>query len=1212
MWHNQRLELTVKNLQSYLICHPLITLAILLSILLTGLFVSPFESSFLPSDLRMPIAVDAIPDLGENQQIVFTSWMGRSPQDIEDQISYPLSTQLMGLPGVKSIRTFSFLGFSTIYVIFNEDVEFYWSRSRIIEKLNSLPNGLLPSGVQATLGPDATPLGQIYLYMLQAFDQDGNRVPQAFNLEEKRTIQDFQAKPLLQSISGVSEVASIGGFVKEYQVQLDPQKLAFYKISLLDVAKSIKTSNLDIGAKTMEYNKVEYLIRGLGFVKDQKDIENTVVKTDAGTPLLIKHLGHVQLVPGFRRGILDDAGEEAVGGIVVARYGENPMKVLADIRSHLKKVNDSFPSKTLKNGKKVKLKIVPYYDRTNVIQETIATLWHALTDEMIIASLVILAFLFHTGSSFLLAIILPFGILLTFIGMKIIGIEANVVALSGIAIAIGVMGDMGIVLVENTQKMLEENPDEKSSLIILKAVSQVNMPILIAASTTIISFLPVFFLTGAEGKLFRPLAYTKTLAILSAVLISLFLLPPLSRYLQALKLKKINKFLAIPIFVLCLCTITYTWSPLGNQSGYFFNLFFVSLVILSLLISFSILKIYYLSILKKCLNYSKTFLFIPITITMLGMTIWLGVQNVFFFLPDSILSSTLFMSYSKKFPGLGSEFMPKLKEGSFLYMPTSMPHASGEEMTEVLSILDQKIASVPEVEWAVGKAGRAASALDPAPMSMIETIIQYHSEFKLDKDGNQALFSFDSKSNQFIRDQNNLLINDSNGKPYRNWRKHIKTPQDIWDEIIKVSQIPGTTSAPFLQPIEARLVMLQSGMRAPMGIKIIGDDLQTMEQFGLYLEKTLKEVTGVKSSAVFSDRIVGKPYLEVDWNREELARYGISILEAQRHLEWGVGGGKISEVIDGRNRFALSLRFLKDYRDSPEDLEKLLISPSGGHTAIPLSLLAKVHYRKGPQAIKGEDSKLVSYVLFDKDNNFSEGEVIQSIQEHFRQKQKSGEFLLPPGTFYKFAGSYQNQLRANKRLAFIIPLALIIIFFIISLQFNSIVVTGFIFSAVLQAWSGGFILIWLYNQDWFFNFALFGYHFREIFQVNTIYISVAVWVGFLALFGIATDDGVLMSSFISQELKNKVPKSKEDLKQTILAAAQKRVRACLMTSATTILALLPILTNHGRGSEIMIPMAVPIFGGMCVALLSLFLTPVLFYLYHSFTSNFDKNSLNDE
>lgn len=1187
----------MKKLQSYLVHHPFITLIILLCLLIAGLAVSPFKTSFFPQELRMPIAVDAIPDLGENQQIIYTPWLGRSPQDIEDQVTYPLSTQLMGVPGVKSIRTFSFLGFSTIYVIFEEKIEFYWSRSRLLEKLNSLPSGILPAGVQPSLGPDATPLGQVFLYVLKAYDEQGNEVSKAFNLEEKRTIQDFQAKLLLQSVAGVSEVASIGGFVKEFQVQLDPQKLAFYKVSLLDVAKVIKSSNIDVGAKTMEYNKVEYLIRGLGFVKNISDLENTVVRSDSGTPLLIKHLGYVQLVPAFRRGILDDAGSEAVGGIVVARYGENPMLVLENIKEKLNSINESFPTKII-DGKKVKLKIVAYYDRTDVILDTILTLWHALRDEIIIASLVILAFLFHTGSSLLLALILPFGILLTFICMKIIGIDANVVALSGIAIAIGVMGDMGIVLVENSQKTLEENPDKSPINMVLKAVYQVNMPILLAASTTIISFLPVFFLTGAEGKLFRPLAFTKTLAIFSALIISLFLLPPFSRYLQAVKFKKLNMVLALPVFILCILGVTNSWSPLGLQAGFTYNLIFVCTIIFSLLVLFACLKRFYLSLLTLCLKYAKSFLIVPIFIIAMGFNAWLGTAATFSFLPNFIQQTSVFSYFVHIFPGLGSEFMPKLKEGAFLYMPTSMPHAGGEEMALVLSELDKRIASIPEVEWAVGKAGRASSALDPAPMSMVETTIQYHSEYILNKDGLKENFAFDKSTGQFKKDKHGKLIPDDNGKPFRNWRKHIRFAEDIWDEIIKVANIPGTTSAPFLQPIEARIVMLQSGMRAPMGIKIIGNDLQTMEEFGLQLEKLLQEVPGVKKAAVFADRIVGKPYLEVRWDRESLARYGISMLEAQKHLEWGVGGGQLSEIIDGRNRFPLTIRFLKDYRDSPEELEQLLISPSGGQAAIPLSLLATVIYRKGPQAIKGEDSKLVSYVLFDKESGISEGEVITKVQEFFKVKNETKDLTLPPGTYYEFAGNYQNQLRAKKRLSIIIPLALLLIFILISMQFNSSLITLFIFSAVIQAWSGGFVLIWLYGQDWFLNFSIFGQHFREIFQVDTIYISVAVWVGFLALFGIATDDGVLMSSFITEELDRVQPKNNIDLKETILLAASRRVRACLMTSATTILALLPILTSHGRGSEIMIPMAVPIFGGMCVALLSLFLNPVLFYLFY--------------
>lgn len=1197
----------MRKVQSFLVHHPLMTLGLMGLLFLAGISVSPFKTSLIPNEARFPIAVDAIPDLGENQQIIFTKWMGRSPQDVEDQITYPLSTQLMGVPGVKSIRTFSFLGFSSIYVIFEENIDFYWSRSRILEKLNSLPAGILPGGVQPALGPDATPLGQVFLYVLKAYTENGTEVSGAFNPEELRTIQDFQAKLLLQAIPGVSEVASIGGYVKEFQVQLDPQKLAFYKVSMLDVAKVIKQSNMDIGAKTMEYNKVEYLLRGLGFVKNAQDLENTVVRTSQGTPLLIKHLGKVQLVPGFRRGILDDAGTDAVGGIVVARYGENPMAVLENIQNKLSDINAALPSKTLGDGRKVKLKIVAYYDRTDVIVDTILTLWHALKDEVVIASLVILASLFHAGSSFLLALILPFGILLTFIWMKLIGIEANVVALSGIAIAIGVMGDMGIVLVENAQKYLEENPDKDPVDMVLKAVYEVNLPILVAASTTLISFLPVFFLTGAEGKLFRPLAFTKTLSIVAALLIALFLLPPLSRFLQAVRYKRANLILAVPLFILCLLGLTSSWMPLGLQSGFFHNLIFVTVTVSSILITFAVIQFFYQPIMKYCFRYPLQFLILPALICILGFNVWFGTAHTFGFLPNFIKNTSGFSFFVHAFPGLGSEFMPKLKEGSFLFMPTSMPHAGGEEMAMVLATLDARMAAIPEVKWAVGKAGRAATALDPAPMSMVETIIQYHPEYILNEKGFKQNFAYDYGTGKFKRDEQNQLIKDPNGRPYRNWRDHIKKPEDIWDEIVKVTALPGTTSAPFLQPIEGRIVMLQSGMRAPIGVKILGDDLQTMEEFGLELEKLIKEVPGVKKSAVFADRIVGKPYLEVDWDRAELARYGISIAAAQKHLEWGIGGGKLSEVIDGRNRYPLTIRFFKDYRDSPEDLEKLLISPPGGKTAVPLSMLAKLHYRKGPQAIKGEDSKLVSYVLFDKEPGMSEGEVVEKVDRFLAEKIENGSLVIPPGTYYKFAGSYQNQIRAKKRLSIIIPLSLCVIFVLISLQFASGIVTSIIFSSVILAWCGGFIMIWLYGQDWFLNFALFGHHFREIFQVSTIYLSVAVWVGFLALFGIATDNGVLISTFIQNELAENPPKNLEELRECLLKASFRRVRPCLMTSATTILALLPILTSHGRGAEIMIPMAIPIFGGMNLALLSLFMIPILFYLYLRLTVTFEKD-----
>ena len=1188
----------MNSIQIFLIRHIGITLGILLAILLGGLATSPFDTPVIIEEFRTPVAVDAIPDLGENQQIIFTNWQGRSPQDIEDQITYPLSAQLMGIAGVKSIRTYSFLGISSIYLVFDENTDFYWSRSRILEKLNSLPANLLPQGVSPSLGPDATPLGQVYLYIFKSYLSNGKEVRDVFDSEELRTIQDFQVKLMLQSVSGVSEVASVGGFVQEFQIQLDPQKLAFYKVSLMDISTVIKSSNLDIGAKTMEYNKVEYLIRGLGFVKTVEDLENIVIKQVNGTPLLLNHLAKIQLVPAFRRGILDDAGYSSVGGIVVARYGSNPMEVLKRIRDRVKSINKSLPSKVLKDGRTVNLRLVPYYDRTDVIQDTLLTLWQALKDEVLIASLVILAFLFRAGSSVLLAMILPFGILLTFICMRILGIEANVVALSGIAIAIGIMGDIGIILVESIQKHLEKNAKLSSIDAIVKALAEVNSPVLVAVSTTVISFLPVFFLTGPEGKLFTPLAYTKTISILAALIIALFLLPPLSRYLLSPKFKELNFWLCIPLALICLLSLAGSWMPLGLDQSFIKNLLFVGSMVISVLGILSIfLKFYPIALNWAFRNKLKTLL-IPFLLVFLGFNIWFGTAKILNPLPSMIKHSSIFKYACELFPGLGSEFMPKLREGSFLYMPTSMPHAGGEEMSSVLSALDARIAAIPEVEWAVGKAGRADSALDPAPLSMVETIVQYYPEYILDENRNKKRFKYDKSTSKFVRDEQGNLIEDFHGIPYRNWRKNIKSEKDIWDEIVRVCVIPGTTSAPFLQPIEGRIVMLQSGMRAPMGIKVFGDDLEVMEQFGLTLEKHLKEVPGVKESAVYADRIVGKPYLEIDWDREALARYGISMQLAQKHLELGVGGGKLSEVISGRNRFSISMRFLKEFRDSPEDLEKLMITTPDGSAAIPLSLLANLRYRKGPQAIKGEDSKLVSYVLFDKQAELSEGALVDRVKDLLDHKIKTGDLIVPSGVFYEFAGSYLNQQRANKRLSFIIPLALVIIFLIISLQFKSKIITTIIFSSVLLAWSGGFSMIWLFSQDWFLNFSIFGNHLRDVFQISTIHLSVAVWVGFLALFGIATDDGVLISSLIQNEIDKSDPQDFSELKQAIVRASTVRAKACLMTSATTILVLLPVFTSQGKGAEIMIPMAVPIFGGMCVAILALFFNPLMFLMYY--------------
>ena len=1222
----------------FLIENKLVAVLLLLLFVGWGTVNAPFNWNipFLPSN---PVAVDAIPDIGENQQIVFTKWDGRSPQDIEDQITYPLTTSLLGIPGVKTIRSSSMFGFSSIYIIFEEDIEFYWSRSRILEKLNSLPSNLLPEGVNPALGPDATGLGQIFWYTLEGRDEKGN-VTGGWDLQELRSIQDYYVKYGLSSASGVAEVASIGGYVQEYQVDVNPELMRQYNVGLNQVVKAVKSSNQDIGAQTLEINQAEYLVRGLGYIKSIEDIENAVVTSEDFTAIKIKDIGKVSLGPATRRGILDKEGAEVVGGVVVARYGANPMEVITNVKTQIEELKGGLPTKVLADGRISQLTIVPFYDRTELIHETLDTLNEALTLEILITILVIIVMVFNLRASILISGLLPVAVLMVFVTMKLFNVDANIVALSGIAIAIGTMVDVGVILAENMIRHLddkklqirEDGSKYTTDEIIYNATAEVSGAILTAVLTTIISFVPVFTMIGAEGKLFRPLAFTKTMALSASLVIALFLIPPFAAYLfRKTTLKKsfshilnialilagiviimsgfwlgsvliafgINGLLLvlgklnqknsnlINIIISCAAIIFLLaeyWRPLGFDRSIFINLIFVAIICFGILGIFSVFRRYYGQILKWALANKLLFLIIPATVLISGG--W-------------ILNNT------------GKEFMPSLNEGSFLLMPTSLPHSGVEENKRVLQQLDMAVATIPEIETVVGKAGRTESALDPAPLSMYENMIQYKSEYMRNSEGKRQRYkinnegAFELKNGKFIKNPNNSenanftklehdqLIEDNDGEFYRNWRPEINSPDDIWNEIVKVTKLPGVTSAPKLQPIETRLVMLQTGMRAPMGIKVKGQDLKQIETFGLQLENFLKQAEGVKVEAVFADRIVGKPYLLIDIDREKIARYGVSIEDVQNVLKVAVGGMQLTQTVEGRERYGIRVRYPRELRNNPESIKDIYIPVSTGNP-VPLSELATIRYEQGPQVIKSEDTFLVGYVLFDKLDGFAEVDVVENAQTLFKEKIDSGELIVPKGISYKFTGTYENQLRAEKTLSVVVPLALAIIFLILYFQFKSVSTSLMVFTGITVAFAGGFIMIWLYGQDWFFNFSFFGENMRDLFNMKTINLSVAVWVGFIALFGIATDDGVVMATYLTQTFKREKPADKKSIRIASLQAAEKRIRPCLMTTVTTILALLPVLTSTGKGSDIMIPMAIPIFGGMVIDITSYFIVPVLF------------------
>lgn len=1241
----------------------LVTFLVLIIFISWGIINSPFgwDTGILPSD---PVPVDAIPDIGENQQIVYTEWPGRSPQDIEDQISYPLTTSLLGIPGVKTIRSNSIFGLSSIYIIFEEGIEFYWSRTRILEKLNSLPSGTLPEEVSPALGPDATALGQIYWYTLEGRDKDGNPAG-GWDPHELRTIQDFYVRYSLTSAEGVSEVASIGGFVKEYQIDIDPNAMKAHGVNIAQIMAAVKNSNLDVGARTIEFNRAEYLVRALGYIKNLEDLEKSVVVVRDNVPIRLKDVAKVNFGPSTRRGGLDKGGAEAVGGVVVARYGANPLQTIDNVKEKIAEIEPGLPSKTLEDGTVSKVTLVPFYDRTGLIKETLGTLEEAISLELLISILVVIVLVLNLRASFLISSLLPIGVLITFITMRRFGVDANIVALSGIAISIGVMVDVGVVFTENIIRHIElpENlgaRGKKLLNVVYTATTEVAGAVITALSTTIVSFLPVFAMEAAEGKLFKPLAFTKTFTMLSALLIGLIIIPTLANMIFSIRFDK-NKYrkilniglavagIAISIFsgyyvalaltafglnaffidkwpeskknwvnyiniiitgIIIIFFLTKAWLPLGAQNSMFANFFFVIVIVAIVLGALSMVVFFYPKLLNWALNNKIKFLIAPVLIVLFGITTWQGFDKLFGFMPEFAKNTNTYNLLAEKLPGIGKEFMPSLDEGSFLLMPTTMPHSGIEENLEVIRILDKKVNSIPEVESVVGKWGRVNSALDPAPTSMYENVINYKPEYILNEKGHRMRFKTDEnnafelvdgstynpKEEGFRLIEKENLIEDKNGEYFRQWRDEIESPNDIWDEIIKQSTIPGLTSAPKLQPISTRLVMLQTGMRAPMGIKVYGPDLESIEKVGFEIENHLKQVEGVEGMSVFADRVVGKPYLEMEINRDAIARYGITIKSLQTVISSAIGGMQLTTTVEGRERFPVRMRYAREFRDNPEDLKKILIPTMNG-SQIPLGDLVTFHYVRGPQLIKSEDTFLVGYVIFDKKDGYAEVDVVEKAQAYLTEMIESGEFVVPAGVNYVFTGNYENQIRATKRLMIVIPISLIVIFLILYFQFRSVISTSLIFTGIIVAISGGFIMLWLYGQPWFLDGTLGGIHLQNLFQVKTINLSVAVWVGFIALFGVATDDGVLISTYIKQLQDKRKPTSIKEIRAIVLEAGSKRVRPAMMTTATTIIALLPVLTSTGKGSDIMVPMAIPLFGGMTIEVLTMFVVPVLYSLW---------------
>jgi Cu(I)/Ag(I) efflux system membrane protein CusA/SilA len=1113
------------------------------------------------------VPIDAIPNVGENQVIVFTAWPGRSPKDVEDQITYPLSVALLAVPGAENVRGKSLFGYSFVQVTFEDDVEFYWARSRVSEQLGTV-SSVLPDGVTPTLGPDATAMGQIFYYTLQP--------PPGMNLAELRSLQDFVVKYELQAVEGVSEVASVGGYVRQYQIEIDPDKLRFHNLPLDKLVKAVKDSNSDVGAKTLETTGMEFIIRGKGFIgadqdpaKAVTDIENTVVITRDGVPVRIRNLGSVQLGPDFRRGAIDLNGSEAVGGVVVMRFGENPRTVIDRIKQKIKAIEPGLQG----------VKINAVYDRTGLIDETMETLTTALADEILITIVVIFLFLLHIRASLVVGVTLPVAVLMAFIAMNVFGVDANIMSLAGIAIAIGTMVDMGIIVSENIYGHLAEwetngspGGEQQRQTVINDAACEVAPAVITAVSTTVISFLPVFFLTGRDYRLFAPLAWTKTFAIVASLLVAVLLIPTLSRiFLSSARKSRSKSVLAGLSFAAILgATCFFVW---GEHLVARWQISIDLATAVSAAIGFGIglqltrekirpveanplsrfITWIYEPTLRVFLRYKFAFLLLPFSIVVLGLGAWFGLPSIL--RPVERFTKSLgtdlnelpgYVSFKHTFTGLESDDWIALDEGSWFYMPTLYPAASFSQAMQVLQTQDAMIKQIPEVENVLGKIGRVESALDPAPAAMIETYIML--------------------------------------KPKNEWREGVDEKK-IWKQINAVATLPGVTPASPLQPIEGRVVMLQSGIKAPMAIRIYGDNLDGLAKASRAVAAHLKQNPYVDGATVNPDIVLGKPYLEFEVNRETAARFEMSTQMVNQIIETALGGMNLTQTVEGRERYPIRVRYQRNLREQVDELKRLPVVTHTGEV-VPLEMLATMTTTWGPGAISSENARLVAHVSFATTGIAGDLESVAAVEESLRaaQSKKEGEeglLSVPDGYVLQAVGSFQNQIEANNRLMWLVPLVILTNLFIIYLQFRHVPITLAVFTGIPVAFGGGMILL----------------------GIVEIEMNTAIWVGFIALFGIAVDDGVVIATYLDQVFTRRKLSSIADIRNATVEAGLRRIRPCLMTTVTTIAALIPVLISTGRGADVAKAMALPVFGGMVVELITLFVVPVVFCGYKEFKMN---------
>ncbi len=996
------------------------------------------------------VPLDAIPDLSDTQVIIYTEYAGQAPQVVEDQITYPLSTAMLSVPKSRVVRGFSFFGVSFVYVIFEDGTDIYWARSRVLEYLSAAAR-ILPQGVTPSLGPDATGVGWVYQYAVMAEKR---------TLAELRTTQDWQVRFAVARAEGVAEVASVGGFVKQYAVVVDPRRLRAFNIPLSTLRDAIRSSNMDVGGRVVELAETEFMVRGRGYLRGVQDIEQIVVKSEGGTPVLLRDVARVELAPDERRGVTELNGEgEVVSGIAVQRFGQNALSVIANVKARLAEIAASLPEGT---------SIVPVYDRSDLIYRAIDTLKRTLIEESLIVALVCIVFLLHVRSALVAIITLPLGILIAYICMNALGLSSNIMSLGGIAIAIGAMVDAAIVMIENAHKHLERaSPGKSNTEILIEAACEVGPALFFSLLIITVSFLPIFTLEAQEGRLFKPLAFTKTFAMAAAAFLSVTVVPALmiifvrGRIIPEHK-NPVNRFLI------------WVYRPIIS----------------------TVLK-------------AKT-LTVVLALALLAVSIWPATR-------------------------LGSEFMPNLNEGTLFYMPTTLPGLSITKSAELLQTQNKIIKEFPEVESVFGKAGRAGTATDPAPTEMFETLI--------------------------------------NLKPEAQWRRGMTTDKLI-QEMDRALQFPGVSNA-WTMPIKARIDMLATGIRTPVGVKVIGRDLTVIEQLAREIELAIKTVPG--TSSAFAERIIGGYYLEIEYDRSALARYGLMIGEVQGVVASGLGAETITTTVEGRERYTVSLRYPRDLRSDPQAIARDVLVPIAGGASIPLGQVATIRLVQGPASIRTENAQLAAYIFVDaRDRDL--GSFVADAR-----KAVADRVTFPQGYFAVWSGQFEYYERAKERLAIVIPLTLLIILLLLYLNFRRLTETFIVMLSLPFALVGGLWLMW-----WL------GFH-----------LSVAVAVGFIALAGVAAETGVIMLIYLDNALESRRLAAKRqgraltraDLHAAIMEGAVERVRPKMMTVVAIMAGLLPIMWNHGTGSEVMQRIAVPMIGGMISStILTLMVIPAIYAL----------------